>query len=501
MRFLNTVMPLKDETILSFVRRLLNRNAIDDINDFFSIDDTTGNRALFSWSGNEFFGDTSGYKDNFDIIRNSLPEDHPVNKDIVGFYLNHSLLPIYSMFFKKEEKGLSDSVNRTERPVCFCKECYEEDKAEYGNPIIHRTHQMEGVYVCPKHNTPLMYSRGTDLSFKNMTVIEGYHNADPSLAYQYSVMCRDLLENQIASTAEDIEKTIDNVMKALPPVLYSYDSSMEFSNPKYKELYLDRERKEYLIHAAQDTGLLEGVNGYNKKAYYRGGGRESAVTYFFRRYNVSANLGLVMLFILFRTASFACEIISKKGRVSEEDKARIAVNLLTDDYSIEKVQKESYNTYISLTHKLCGKTTRYSARKFLNGDRCPYCEVEIPLKELLSRETDWIVKQRDAKAYLVRGTRIVCIPIKGILQEINRPFLSPVIELTRKERDQAHAEYRAKEIIQKDNESITSALEEVEIISIHKALHKLYPNEEYFTVKALSEHYTRYLSGIRFFIA
>ena len=44
------------------------------------------------------------------------------------------------------------------RTLCYCSMCVQEDRRQYGETYWHRSHQMEGVKVCPKHGCYLSES-------------------------------------------------------------------------------------------------------------------------------------------------------------------------------------------------------------------------------------------------------------------------------------------------------------------------------------------------------
>jgi hypothetical protein len=58
----------------------------------------------------------------------------------------------------------------------FCRECIEEELNQFGEAYWHRTHQLEGVFVCPKHSTELQVS---DLPLTNQSNKHAYLPLDP----------------------------------------------------------------------------------------------------------------------------------------------------------------------------------------------------------------------------------------------------------------------------------------------------------------------------------
>lgn len=90
----------------------------------------------------------------------------------------HTLLPYYAPFISKDRYqqvrdkmihnngtslymaiGRAASSIKNPRMLKYCIRCIEEDEKEHGEIYWHRTHQVEGVKVCPKHHDWLIESR------------------------------------------------------------------------------------------------------------------------------------------------------------------------------------------------------------------------------------------------------------------------------------------------------------------------------------------------------
>lgn len=83
----------------------------------------------------------------------------------------HTMYSYYSKFLENErkEKAYKALYNmegnyrnmlpvRKARTLCYCSMCVQEDRRKYGETYWHRSHQMEGVNVCPKHGCYLAES-------------------------------------------------------------------------------------------------------------------------------------------------------------------------------------------------------------------------------------------------------------------------------------------------------------------------------------------------------
>ncbi len=317
MRILNTLIPYNDETLLSFFIRLSHRNGFALFDDFYEMCVSPYHISLFSGYNKTFSGDPTGIKDSVDYISGMLPEGHQLHDDPTTFYREHSLYPLYEMFFSDPEtecgkihhnSGWLSDYKHSERPVYFCKKCFDNDIKEGKIPYIHRIHQIDGVCVCAIHKTPLYFQEGftEDMNFDHMIINENYNYVDPSIAYQYAVMCKELLENPVKTTGTVIEKTISNTMRQLPDFLWASYVSMEYDY--FKKNCVDYERKLNLYCAAEDTGLIDGNTGYVNKRFSKSM-EPTRWNYIYEYSKTDINTGLVMLFILFRTADYAREII------------------------------------------------------------------------------------------------------------------------------------------------------------------------------------------------
>lgn len=86
---------------------------------------------------------------------------------------NHTIYPYYASFLSKarQQEILQDVLKDGQAlytrlgivagSVCkkdglyYCAECAKTDNAQYGEPYIHREHQLQGINYCPHHEVPL----------------------------------------------------------------------------------------------------------------------------------------------------------------------------------------------------------------------------------------------------------------------------------------------------------------------------------------------------------
>ena len=86
---------------------------------------------------------------------------------------NHTIYPYYASFLSKarQQQILQDVLKGGQAlytrlgivagGICrkdglyYCAECAKVDHAQYGEPYIHREHQLQGINYCPHHEVPL----------------------------------------------------------------------------------------------------------------------------------------------------------------------------------------------------------------------------------------------------------------------------------------------------------------------------------------------------------
>ena len=100
----------------------------------------------------------------------------------------HTMFPYYGRFMKADRRqkmferlikmdtdnssnmGLPRNKNRLDRYIRYCPLCAKEDRELYGETYWHRTHQILGLSVCPKHKCLLKQS-GIIMNRNNTTVL------------------------------------------------------------------------------------------------------------------------------------------------------------------------------------------------------------------------------------------------------------------------------------------------------------------------------------------
>ncbi|WP_081751109.1 TnsD family Tn7-like transposition protein [Paenibacillus sp. FSL R7-277] len=99
---------------------------------------------------------------------------------------NHTFLPYYQPFISDSRNkemieimisengpttymqlGRPASTVKIEEVLKFCPTCVEQDRDLYGEAYWHRSHQMEGVYICHIHRNPLICSTSSHANRRN----------------------------------------------------------------------------------------------------------------------------------------------------------------------------------------------------------------------------------------------------------------------------------------------------------------------------------------------
>ena len=125
------------------------------------------------------FEDLFGTKNSLAVMElptqlGALIDNMPLNTkySVEYFIYKHTLFPFYAAFLPEERayevlQSMRSSKNSLpynkvgllyislNKYFRFCPKCFKEDIELYGEPYWHRLHQITGVYVCSKHQTPL----------------------------------------------------------------------------------------------------------------------------------------------------------------------------------------------------------------------------------------------------------------------------------------------------------------------------------------------------------
>lgn len=99
---------------------------------------------------------------------------------------NHTFLPYYTPFIPEKRNvemkeimsskqgnsvymqiGKPASSLKSQQGLNYCPACVINDREAYGEAYWHRTHQAEGIFICPNHNTALIRSNVSHVNQRN----------------------------------------------------------------------------------------------------------------------------------------------------------------------------------------------------------------------------------------------------------------------------------------------------------------------------------------------
>lgn len=97
----------------------------------------------------------------FSVLAEKLGPQYSVE----SLLADHTIYPYYASFLSKagQQETLQDGQALYMRlgiiaggiyrkdGLYYCAECAREDDAKYGEPYIHREHQLQGINYCPHH--------------------------------------------------------------------------------------------------------------------------------------------------------------------------------------------------------------------------------------------------------------------------------------------------------------------------------------------------------------
>ena len=434
-----TEIPAYDELSVSHLSRVSQANAINSFDSFGSQFIFEQQTSLFHAYNAKYSGSNTGLNLPVFNLKKYLPANDLIVEEPERYLKEHTLYPIHAMFNTKVQQerfvtyfangGTDDSgfkfAKGGERPILFCLECMNEDLEKYGFVYAHRCHQVLGVYVCSEHNSRLVYSDTHKDAEMYTTMIpkEATGHPDSSLQYQYAVFCRDLLESPVETDIKALEKTVVNTVK---------------------DIAFTRINLRYINLAAVDSGLVE--NTLYEPFSFEFRGAPIDIGYMSADYEVGMNKSLVKLFLIYRTADLFRRAIACNGRLSSEEMARVELNLLTDEYDVQDIQESGRTANLTLRHKECGSFFATTLRKFANGNRCACCNTEPEsITEFIHGRTGRhfpLLQEAGSDEFVFDGYDEP-LSKKRIVQEINRPVLSPIFGITREDKHRTEQKNRA----------------------------------------------------------
>lgn len=423
----NTFFPLPGEHILSWLQRLADANGFYDFAlfcDLFVFDHKTDKRFF-----KREYTDTG-----FDFPVGNLLKHFPTffaeKISAEGILCQNTLFNLYEpfmpeavqsefkeYFINKPAKAMHNPLQLRDVKLCYCPECAKEDTEEYGSAYIHLAHQIRGVYVCYKHGTYLyncnivngeIICSGNNTKAMITRIIRTSSNKD------FAIMCKDLLENGWSSKMNVLEECIKRGVSIV-----------------FKDNY------QLFLHTVDDTGMLEDVEFLRYMRWNKNDVNIPA-SFIEGKNKIDVNKILVIMFVLYGDAKRLRSVLNNNGRLSQREKTQIKINNVTNEYSVINTENINKNLYMKLQHNICGNASKYSMKEFMNGKRCPCCQKDVSfvlVREELLRLTGIRLKIIDdygkgiCKVIDTDTGETFTLTYEKILQEIRRPFLSPVLNI------------------------------------------------------------------------
>lgn len=219
-----------------------------------------------------------------DLAQN-LPYEMHLNSD--NLIQNYTLFPLYSPFMSVKKRDEIQNIMKSENgnlikfkigiiagSVCrknalyYCPECAKAELKQYEEAVIHRTHQIQGVYVCEKHacilhvypihnNSRLEYTilQESKLDFRNL------HMKDSKLETDLTVIANEvhLLLNDSSLAGLNIDCIHDLYLKELKEREYLTNKG----NIRQRDVYTDFTNYYGHTFLAFMESQLDEANEYN----------------------------------------------------------------------------------------------------------------------------------------------------------------------------------------------------------------------------------------------
>lgn len=224
--------PYPDESILSLFVRYSKR--VGNSNFYSSVQELLG--KMYKRVNLLFAG-------NLEYMYSNFPKESDLTPDY--FIINHTAMPFYKPFIPEDryikllcelkngnliavQSGLGITAGSIiqNNGVKYCRYCLDDDRVEYGEAYIHRTHQLQGVFICPKHNSTLMTVKGNTDSCYDLFDLNEYCNMEGDITF------RSKANDELFLIATDVAFLLDNqeLIGNLETVIRKYNCCMHEKN-------------------------------------------------------------------------------------------------------------------------------------------------------------------------------------------------------------------------------------------------------------------------------
>ncbi len=191
-----------------------------------------------------------------------LNESFFIQKDLKEMFLSMSIFPFEAMFFSvgqqtryvnnmfRKPDPLNAPVNTMIREIHICPQCIENDIEIFGEPYIHRAHQLSGVCTCHKHKAPLYKYTGIkdheceyDLSHYTELEIK-----DIAIENEYTDYAQALFNSNTNCNIADLKHMIYNKLKELGhKATNGYEDFISAFNDSKLVTLFDADLKNFLL--------------------------------------------------------------------------------------------------------------------------------------------------------------------------------------------------------------------------------------------------------------
>lgn len=344
--------PYPDELLYSWLHRLASLNGLYFYNfmSAYVMNSQTSAKTVFPFD----------IRNGFDIFYKNAQLD----VDEASLYLQMSTLSYECLAM--EEGAQSKVVSNVFYPfdlintpantfidkVNVCPDCLKEDSTIYGEPYLHRAHQLSGVCRCHKHGTILKRYIGASNNKAFSFNLDDYSDIEPCLEFDYSQFAYDLLNANINTNF----KKIKEVLKSNYITLNSRVSTGDLLNYLYVLCNGDVKALNKILEIKEEPFISSDYTLQNQ-------------TSILNTYSCNASKST------FVNTSYGFKIgwrdldditkMSKQERVS-----KMIYQAGNSEYELVS-QFVSMNKPVAIKH-VCGRVNKIKPREFLyEGNRCP----------------------------------------------------------------------------------------------------------------------------------
>lgn len=322
----------------------------------------------------------------------------PINS--IDTYLNTTTAPFELMFMTPgaqmrylnnvffQRDALNPPANQLFQTVRICEECMNEDIAIYGEPYLHRSHQLTGTRLCHRHHTLLkeyigLPGHACEYNSEDYKTIET--NASFSSLKLYVQYVNVLFESCKGTNSKNIRSLLSEEMQKRGYTNKGFQMLKEDFNDWFgKDLFTgDLQNYVKITMPSAEYGNVQSVITMlmflfpdPNEFLYLLEDKPLIDTYACDKcghHFVASTLAM--------DYGWGCPLCDQKE--SPEKRYKYIISTISNN-KYEALGFNGINKPAPLIHKVCGKELRMIPRKFIfQGTRC-LCEQQIPIEEVKS---------------------------------------------------------------------------------------------------------------------